>query len=169
VRAQASSAASAAARSGGQGRGAQRGQARRQILCRHGAQHARRRGALAWGGGEQGGGAALAPGAVQLGLRDGDAQRPIGAGGPAIIHHQEQRAGIGALATRAKHGAGQAQDQQGRGGDAHQQHPPGGAGGGFLGQRQVAQQHGGGEIHPARLGGCDAEQPPEEGQRWERQ
>ena len=97
------------------------------------------------------------------------APRPIWCGGPAIIQHQQKRAGLASAGAWLPNRPRQAQNDQPRHQQAQQQQPPGGACGSRLSRAQIAQDARCGEDLPLRRGRRDAQQPPQHRQRRQRQ
>ena len=127
-----------AARIGGAQR-IQRGQRRRTIRCPGFWAHHRQACGGFFGGqegqrigftllrrrGQQRHGAGFALGHFQDALRMSHAPRPIRRGGPAIIQHQQKRAGLAGAGAGLPDGPREAQNDQARHNQAQQQQPPG--------------------------------------------
>ena len=90
---------------------------------------------------------------------------PIRCGGPAIIQHQQQRAGLAGAGCWLPNGAGEAQNNQPRHDQAQQQQPPGRARRRGLGGLQFAQNARGWEDLALGRGRRDPQQPPQYRQR----
>ena len=149
----------------------QRGQARAEIGDRHGAEQL-------WGasggvrrGGQKGHRASGPTGAVQERACGFHPAGPLGCRGPAIVDHQQGRAGSSQRGARIQDRTRQGQDHECRGDQTQQQQPPWRAGRGFLGGMQSQQQADGREILAAWRRRSDAQQPPQHrqgGQRGQR-
>ncbi len=115
------------------------------------------------GGGEQGGFAAGAGDPVEDEIYGLDAARPVGRGGPAIVHDDEHGAVARKAGARAEDWASESEDDEGGGAETEQQEPPGGARRGLLAGMKAEEQADGREAFAAWSGRSDPEQPPEQG------
>ena len=154
---------------GGPGFGSQSRQTRAQFAGGHGNGECWRAGILACSGGEQRHLPPSGGSTVEGGFSSGEARRPRGGGGPAIVNSDQQRPLAVIRLAPAQIGTGEGDDHQGGRQQAQSEQPERCAGGGLGDCDQAAQQPDRREFLPTRRRRRHPQQPPQDRQQHQRQ